>query len=126
VDVRVAVNVDVSGLAGRVLRHVHQGNPLAGIDVAGLAIPDLAVAGLVHQHRRPELQVEPGGDEEVGALEHQGVRGFRLDEVGVFVAARDGLGLHPVAAHGLGDRGVGRKGGHHFDWRGPSGGAYSK
>jgi hypothetical protein len=91
---------------------------LAGVDEAGLAVADLAVPRLVDQHRRPQLEVEAGGDEEVGLFEHQGERGLRLDEVGVLVAARDRQGIDLCAADRLGDGGIGGEGGDHLDGSG--------
>ena len=99
----------IAGLAACRVGHLQHRHALAGADEARLAIANRPVARLVDQRRGPELEIEAGGDEEIGFFEHQRERGLRFDEVGVLVAARDGLGFDAVAAHELGDGRVGGK-----------------
>ncbi len=82
-DVRVAVDVNITRRAIQGGRFLEQIDTLRRRHVADRAVADLAVARLVDQHRRPQLEIEPGADEEVGVAKHQGVGRFGFDEMGV-------------------------------------------
>ena len=89
-DVRIAVGVDIAFRAAERGRHLEQMNAGVGRDVTGPALGDLAVAGAVEQRRHPELQIETGGDEQIGVAQDRHEAGLGLHEMRIFVALGDG------------------------------------
>lgn len=120
VNVRIAVDVDVALGAIERRRYLEQRDAGIGRHVAGSAFRDLAVVGAVRERRHPALQVQPGGDEQVGVAEDGDEAGLRPHEVRVFVALGD-RGHGAVIADDLPrDGAVGRQSGDHFHRGGPA------
>ena len=111
--------VDVALGAAERGRHLQQVDAGVGGDVAGAALGDLPVAGAVEQRRHPELEVEAGGDEQVGVAQHGHEAGLGLDEVGILVALGDRGDGALVADDLAGDGAVGREAGDDLERRPP-------
>ena len=77
-DVWVAKDVDITGCSIRDRGHVEEWHSLAGVDKAFCSIANLAVARLIDQDRRPELEIETGGHEEISVAQQKGQGGFGL------------------------------------------------
>ena len=90
------------------------GTPGQAATYPGDPLQDAAIACRVQQGRHPQLQVQAGGDEQVGSP-HQGAVGRPGPyEVHVLVSGGDGVYFHAVAADRLGQPGVIRHGGDHL------------
>ena len=109
VYVGIAVHVDVTLGAAERGGHLEQIDAAVRRHVAGRTIHDLAVARAVEQRRHPQLQVQAGGDEQIGVAQDPHEARLRLHEVGVLVALRD-RGDGAAVAHDLASDGaVGRE-----------------
>src|SRR6185295_640565 len=99
--------------------HVEQGDPGVCGDVAGSTLRDLGVAGLVEQGRDPQLEIEPGRDEQIRVCEQRHEAWLRLYVMRVLVANGDRVHLAAVAHNLASDGGVGRERRHDLDrrWR---------
>ncbi len=120
-QVRVAEDVHVAGTPVRRRGNVQQGDPGVGRDVARAPLQDPVVPRPVQEGGSPELQVQPGGDEEVRPTQVQGEARLGPHEVRVLVGIRDGGGVHLRPPDVAGELGVDGEGGHHPD-RGGLGG----
>ena len=106
-DVGVPIDVDVAGCPARYGGDVKKSNGSVRGHVTGSAFQDLSVVCLVEQDRDPEFEVEPGGDEKVGAPEHDYEARLGFDEVRILVAPGDALNFATVSHDLPGDRCVG-------------------